>query len=308
MLLAPLKNIRTTAFALPILALAGCMPAKHQGFHTFNGAAPGMESATHPLPSPPAAVHAPGRQVPNPLRHTPHSHVRVAVLAGDASNQSTPGDVDRVEAFAESGISRAVGISLVSRRHLETVLAEQGLAYSNAVNERAKLGRLAGADILLLVSISENTVSRTPKSISAYGFTERTESVSSSAAISVKAVEVESGRILASRVFVKQDSNGPHALDQCAALMESALQGFDLSSSTGSPPGIRHKISVRPVSGGSEIPNLDLFIDGNFIGNTPIATDVEEGVRQVTLQRGGKTLWDRRIKIEKEVWLSPDLK
>jgi len=254
----------------------------------------------------PEATHRP---VPKPFQTPPNPKpLLVAVLVGDPSGRSSPGEIETVETFAESGISRAAGVSPVSRRHLQAVMEEQGLAYSNAVDHRAKLGRLAGADILLLVSINENSISRTPRSISAYGFTERTESASSSAAISVKAIEVEGGRILASRVFAKQDPGGPHALDQCAALMESALEGFDPPASSASPQGIRHKISVRPVSGGSELPNLDLFIDGNFIGNTPIATDVEEGVRWISIERKGETLWSHRIRIDKEAWLAPEVR
>jgi hypothetical protein len=52
---------------------------------------------------------------------------------------------------------------------------------------------------------------------------------------------------------------------------------------------------------------LDLFIDGNFIGNTPITTDVEEGVREVSLRKGTSTLWSNRVQILKEVWLTPEL-
>lgn len=254
----------------------------------------------------PEATHRP---VPGPFQNPPNAKpLLVAVLVGDPSVRSSPGEIETVETFAESGISRATGVSPLSRRHLQAVMEEQGLAYSNAVHHRAKLGRLAGADILLLVSINENSISRTPRSVSAYGFTERTESVSSSAAISVKAIEVEGGRILASRVFEKQDPDGPHALDQCAALMESALEGFDPPASSAGRQGVRHKISVRPVSGGSEIPNLDLFIDGNFIGNTPIATDAEEGVRWISIKRKGENLWSQRMRIDKEVWLAPEVR
>ncbi len=104
--------------------------------------------------------------------------------------------IEMVESLAESGISRAPGVSLISRRHLEKLLAEQGLAYNNIVNDRARLGRLAGAHVLLMVSI----------------------------------------------------------------------------------------------------------------GNTPITTDVEEGVRDVSLRKGARTLWSNSVQILKEAWLTPDLR
>ena len=66
----------------------------------------------------------------------------------------------------------ASGVSLVSRRHLEKILSEQGFAYNIVVNERARLGRLAGADILLVVSITKNRITQSRESVSAYGMTE----------------------------------------------------------------------------------------------------------------------------------------
>jgi len=57
----------------------------------------------------------------------------------------------------------------------------------------------------------------------------------------------------------------------------------------------------------ADIQGLDLFIDGNFVGNTPITTDVEEGLREVALRKGGTTLWANRVQVLKEIWLTPEL-
>jgi len=231
----------------------------------------------------------------------------LAVVTEDLSGEVDDGGIEMVESLAESGISRAPGITLISRRHLEKILAEQGLAYSNVVNDRARLGRLAGADILLVVSIAKNRITQSRESVSAYGMTENTVHTHSDAAIAVKALEVESGRILAQRQFVKRNSDNRRALDECAAQMESHLETLafdDLAKDTGLP---RHKVVIKPTANGADINGLDLFIDGNFVGNTPITTDVEEGVREVSLRKGGNTLWNNRVQILKEVWLTPDL-
>ena len=45
-------------------------------------------------------------------------------------------------------------------------------AYNNIVNDRARLGRLVGADVLLVVSITKNRITQTRESITAYGMTE----------------------------------------------------------------------------------------------------------------------------------------
>ena len=88
----------------------------------------------------------------------------VAVITEDLSGELDPGGIEMVESLAESGLSQAQGVSLISRRHLEKVLAEQGLAYNNVVNDRARLGRLVGADILLVVSITKNRITQSRES------------------------------------------------------------------------------------------------------------------------------------------------
>ena len=89
--------------------------------------------------------------------------------------------------------------------------------------------------------------------------------------------------------------------------MESTLESMtfdELAKDTSVP---RHKVVIKPTAKGADMQGLDLFIDRNFIGNTPITTDVEEGVREVALRKGGNTLWNKRIQILKNVWLTPDL-
>lgn len=231
----------------------------------------------------------------------------LAVITEDLSGEVGDGGIEMVESLAESGISRAPGISLISRRYLEKLLAEQGLAYNNIVNDRARLGRLVGADVLLVVSITKNRITQTRESITAYGMTENIVRSQSDAAITVKALEVESGRILAQRQFTKRNNGNRRALDECATKMEAALESLsfgDLAKDTHLP---RHKLVIKPTNGETDINGLDLFIDGNFIGNTPITTDVEEGVREVALRKGTNTLWSNRVQILKEVWLTPDL-
>ena len=231
----------------------------------------------------------------------------LAVITEDLSGEVGDGGIEMVESLAEAGVSRAPGVSLISRRHLEKILGEQGLAYNNIVNDRARLGRLAGADILLVVSITKNRITQTRESITAYGMTENIVRSQSDAAIAVKALEVESGRILAQRQFAKRNSGNRRALDECAAQMESALPNISFGELAKDDEVPRHKVVIKPTAGGNDMNGLDLFIDGNFIGNTPITTDVEEGVREVALRKGGNTLWNNRVQILKEVWLTPEL-
>ena len=231
----------------------------------------------------------------------------LAVITEDLAGDIGEGGIEMVESRAESGISRAPGVTLLSRRHLEKILAEQGLAYSNVVNDRARLGRLAGADILLVVSIVKNRVTQSRESVTAYGITENIVRSQSDAAITVKALEVESGRILAQRNFAKRNTSNRRAIDDCASEMESALPTLSFGDLAKDDEVPRHKVIIKPTNGGADLQGLDLFIDGNFIGNTPITTDVEEGIREVSLRKGTATLWSNRVQVLKEIWLSPEL-
>ena len=41
--------------------------------------------------------------------------------------------------------------------------------------------------------------------------------------------------------------------------------------------------------------------------HSAITTDVEEGVREVSIRQGGNSLWSNRVQVLKEVWLTPEL-
>jgi len=231
----------------------------------------------------------------------------VAVIAESPNLDVDPGTLQMVESSAESAIMEAPGVRLISRRHLEKILAEQGLAYENIVNDRARLGRLVGADILVVVSITENNAGAHHETISAYGFTENKVTPYSSAEILVKGLSVETGEVVVQRQFNKRLSTSSRALDSCAEEMKKSLARLDLAplKSTASLP--RHQVVIRPTSNGQDVQGLDLYVDGNFVGNTPITTDVEEGVRDIALRQRDNTIWNNRVRITAPMWLKPEL-
>ncbi len=75
--------------------------------------------------------------------------------------------------------------------------------------------------------------------------------------------------------------------------------------------------SSSQIAGGRRIELSDsriaVSVDGcpaapfSSTANTPITTDVEEGVREVPLRKGTSTLRSNRDQILKEVWLTPEL-
>jgi hypothetical protein len=106
---------------------------------------------------------------------------------------------------------------------------------------------------------------------------------------------------------VKRTDNR-RALDACAAEIKAGLSTIRFAELTSQSEKVpRHKVLIKPTSRLMEIQGLDLFIDGNFAGNTPITTDVEEGVREVSLRRGSTNMWSKRVQVLKEIWLTPEL-
>lgn len=232
----------------------------------------------------------------------------VAVIAEAPNGDTDPGSIEMVASAAEAGLMEVPGIKLISRRHLEKVLAEQGLAYENVVNDRARLGRLSGADVLLIVSITENNSGAHRETITAYGFTENTVTPYSSAELSVKGLSVATGEVVAQRQFNKRFDESSRALDACADEMKRSLVRLDLASAVAPEADLpRHRVVIGPTKNGQDIQGLDLYVDGNFVGNTPITTDVEEGVREIALRQRDNTIWSNRVRVTAPMWLKPEL-
>jgi len=85
------------------------------------------------------------------------------------------------------------------------------------------------------------------------GITENIVRSHSDAAIAVKALEVESGRILAQRQFAKRNSGNRRALDECAAQMESALPSISFGALAKDDEVPRHKVVIKPTAGGNDM-------------------------------------------------------
>jgi hypothetical protein len=236
------------------------------------------------------------------------SAAKVAVIAEALNGDVDPGSLEMVASAAEEAMIQAQGVTLISRRHLDKILAEQGLAYENVVNDRARLGQLAGAEILLVASITEYRSGVHRETISAYGYTENQAIPFSSAGISVKGLRVDTGEVVAQRQFSKKRDEGSDALELCVSEMKKSLVRLNVSSfvetKTQAP---RHQVAIRPTSKGQDVQGLDLYVDGNFIGNTPITTDVEEGVREVALKQRDTTIWTNRVRITSSIWIKPEL-
>ena len=234
-------------------------------------------------------------------------NISVAVFTEDLSGGVGEGSLRTIESTSEAALCQLPQITLVTRTNLNKLLAEQELAYRNIVNDRARLGRLFGVEVLLIVSITKANTARFSTTNSAFGITETIVHINSDAAIAMKALEVETGRILTQCQFSKSNKGNGRALEDCMLQLESTIKKLSFDKMSNKLRLVVHKLTVKPTSGVNVINGLDLFVDGNFVGNTPLTTEVEEGVHEVTLRKGGRNLWSNRIRIVKEVSISPNL-
>jgi hypothetical protein len=153
--------------------------------------------------------------------------------------------------LANAGLWREATAS--AERGVQEMPADPEARYILAVIYQGT-GRYAGADLLLIVSITKNRITQTRESVSAYGMTENIVRSRSDAGITVKALEVESGRIVAQRQLVKRTDNR-RALDACAAEMKSALSKipFGNLSASRNEEVPRHKVLIKPVNKNSKV-------------------------------------------------------
>lgn len=235
------------------------------------------------------------------------SAITLAVISEDPNQSTEPGSMEQVESAVEEGLMKKKGVSVITRRHLEKILSEQGLAYQNIVNDRARLGNLCGATVLFIVSVDKNEVSKYSQDVSAYGMTERQIHYSSAARISVSAVDVSTGKILLKRAYSKRSDSNSSALESCVVDVKSDMSNISIQDIASNDQAERHKLVIKPMRNGQEVFGLDLLVDGNFVGNTPFTTDAEDGIHAISIQKGSQVLWNNRVQVHRDVWLNPEL-
>jgi hypothetical protein len=68
-----------------------------------------------------------------------------------------------------------------------------------------------------------------------------------------------------------------------------------------------HQLVVDAVRGGANAQGLDVFINGQFHGNTPYEIKMEEGSYEISIRKSGQTLWENRVQLNKAIAIKPDI-
>ncbi len=210
-----------------------------------------------------------------------------------------------IESSLEGGLASAGSVRVITRSRLDDILKEQGLAYRNVVDDRAALGRLIGADFLVVASLLENEQRTHRETVSAYGLRETQITYSSAAALNVKMLDVESGTVLAQRAFTEEMPQSLSSLEQVLLQASTWLRGTPATALRVAPA--KHTVKIEPKSSGREIRGLDVLVDGNFTANTPVTVQLETGIREISLRRAGVVVWSNRVRVSGNLTIEPEL-
>jgi hypothetical protein len=173
------------------------------------------------------------------------------------------------------------------------------------VTDRARLGQLRGTDYIVIAGLQSDRKNTRSERVSAYGITETQTTLSSEASLGVAILDVSSGKVVEQKNFSADISDNHKALP--LALEHAATWLSSLRLQRQEVHGGMFSLRVAPTLAGAEARGLDVFIDGNFESNTPATLSVEGGVREISIRRADKTLWSNRVKVAKDLALTPDL-
>ena len=119
-------------------------------------------------------------------------------------------------------------------------------------------------------------------------------------------IPVGEGRVVEEMQIQKRLDNS-RALGACADDLKSALQGLQLASTDLMPAVSGYTINVAPSKAGKNLSGLDIFVNGNFVGNTPFQLTLPSGAYELSIRRGSAVLWNNRLQVGSDLKISPDL-
>ena len=106
---------------------------------------------------------------------------------------------------------------------------------------------------------------------------------------------------------ISQRVETPRALDICATEIRNTLRKINLVRETKTQSPSTHQLVVDAVRGGASAQGLDVFINGQFHGNTPYEIKMEEGSYEISIRKSGQTLWENRVQLNKAIAIKPDI-
>lgn len=200
---------------------------------------------------------------------------------------------------------------IVEREKLDTIMAEQNRAKSGAITKNQAVTDLNGATYLLTGAIIN--FSHQPQRVMAYGAA--LESHTYQMDVIFKIIDTSTGDVLfpgQSRITEKTrfeltpDHMARELSAKAAEEVAESIEGFFKDESDRGEAGLtakkNQKITLTSKPNGAEVD-----FDGLYEGKTPFTLEVTPGIHEVTFTYPGYHTWKKKIRIQKDMEINPEL-
>lgn len=198
-------------------------------------------------------------------------------------------------------LSNKNGIQVVEREKLKSIRREQKFTQSGIVdnkNTAIQLGKLLGAEYIVTGSLMNLNINETQFE----GYDIETTKVEVSLSTNIKLLNVSTGVIEQGNIYnasktyqgeseYSLDGNGA-VRDLVERISRQFVNEVDFSQEEKKKELKKHEVNFSSTPKGASIE-----IDGIYMGSTPAAIPVEEGIHRVKISMGGYITWDKKVNV-----------
>ena len=243
------------------------------------------------------------------------AQVTVAVTPVEADDYHLRNHTEFVRAAIEDLLVNLGGIQIVERTRMDAMTQEMAFGNTSGLadNHVAEWGRMSGAQFLLTASILNRQEDQ--KGFSGYGV--RTSSKKLQVTVRVRVYEIQSGLIVFSKTVKGEDQGfqtnfgGSGSNDSEAKALSKALDALsqdgefrEVFTHINKPEeGPKVTVNFEPIQ-----PSCDLEINGVFVGNTPLTSQLVSGQSvTIRLSKAGYAAWEKTIQPRENLKVAPEL-
>jgi hypothetical protein len=227
-------------------------------------------------------------------------------IAVTVQNHSNKVLMEKIAAFVEESVSEIPNVCIVSRTHLRNVIEEQQLNKENVVYNKnsLKIGQLQTAQLIFIVTIVDDYSKELVEKINVDGLIQTRTNVICDISYTIRIVEVETGKQLGQCFVTGRDLPFNKIAKVWLNTIQTATKSA-LLNKTNKTALSYCKLFISPSTPNNE--SFDVFVDGNYVGQTPLVFQVESGVREICLKLKQNISWKTTLKVDKDEWITPQL-
>lgn len=231
------------------------------------------------------------------------SEVLTAVICENHPNKSL---MENITTFVETVLSKDSRFSILSRNHLSNVAHEHSL-FTRSLTNGTKTGRLLGAQILFVITITDdyNQEIEQIQVINGQRFSQINRICNIS--FTLRAIDVETGRQIGQISTSARDLMFDKIAEHWKNDINHMIVNMNIETKLAEQVTL-HKLYINPANSSQQKDTIyDVYVDGNFTGHTPIAIEVENGIRDICIKNKDYALWKTSVRVDADVWLTPQL-